>query len=112
MNETISNLTYNFNNYNSDVIQIPPESLINFCTNWINDSTNAHNFYIWLYAGFFFLKWVKYFYNPTFSYIWKNKTVTKEWFTEIQDTLMIILFLRIIQVWYWVNLFNGGLYGR
>ena len=110
MNDSIINLTYNFSSYNSDVITLLPQHIIQFCNDWVNSSTRAHNFYIWLYAGFFFLKWVKYFWNPTFSYKWKSQLIIKEWLTEIQDILMITLFLRIIQVWYWVNLFNGGLH--
>jgi hypothetical protein len=110
-----SNISIDLNNieYNS---YVPFNEWVNYCSDWQNKSTYSHNYYIFIYAIYFFLKWIKNFYNPKFNIPKKDKIFNfffkeGEYYliNEIQDLLMTILFLRIIQVWYFISLANGVL---
>ena len=86
----------------SDVVRVG-------CSNWRNQSTNAHNFYFVLICLMIVLNVISYFWNPEIKYNFMGKEYNNFVLLEIKSFLNMILVIRIIQIYLISKIYLGGL---
>lgn len=102
MENIIFNGTINLSNFGNELIKDCSfsfkQAIQNTCNQWKGYSTNAHDLYFILVMSIFIIGILQSRFKLKFEIKIRNEVF--EIFSMIKTTLTLILFFRIIQVWY------------